>query len=282
MAWLATLLFVILSPGLLLTIPAVGKKMFMSGKTSIQSILVHALIFFVILYAIKYYYNYSEGFALTSWRRFYLLDHDVNGVRDTIYDPAKPNQLVFAPDPDFQALDVDSKLLFNTVMMDNLNTKWFPSNTSLRITSYYYGPSSSGLPNCIYITFSIPIQNTSQFTDPNLFGKDTFRFNCYSNSGPQNNSKCSCDFTFFPKLPQQVFGSGIPLNSIAGFYNTQVIYQKVPSDTAMANAKQKFYTMVANVTATPAQQAVLQQIQAQNALLQQQIQAQNALAAADI
>jgi len=257
MAWLATLLFVILSPGLLLTIPAVGKKMFMSGKTSIQSILVHALIFFVILYAIIYYYNYSEGFALTSMRRFYLLDHDVNGVRDTIYDPAKPNQLVFSPDPDFQALDVDSKLLFNTVMMNNLNTIWFPINTYPRVTSYYYGPSSSGLPNCIYITFSIPIQNTSQFTDPNLFGNDTanHRFNCYSSSGSSINSKCSCDFTFYPKFTQSTLGSLIPSNSIAGLYNKQLL-QKVPSDTALANAKQQFYTMVANVKPTAAQQAV--------------------------
>jgi hypothetical protein len=254
MAWLATLLFVILSPGLLLTIPAVGKKMFMSGKTSIQSILVHALIFFVILYAIKYYYNYSEGFALTTTRRFYLLDHDVNGVRDTIYDPAKPNQLVFAPDPDFQALDVNSNILSTTTSTSNNN--WFPINTQARVTSYYYGPSSSGLPNCIYITFSIPIQNTSQFTDPNLFGKDTFRFNCYSNSGSSNNSKCSCDFIIFPRITLPTFGSVLPLNSIAGLYNKQVIYQKVPSDTALANAKQQFYTMVANVKPTAAQQAV--------------------------
>jgi hypothetical protein len=279
MLWLATLLFIVLSPGLLLTIPAVGKKMFMSGKTSIQSILVHALIFFVILYAIKYYYNYSEGFAITSMRRFYLLDHDVNGVRDTIYDPAKPNQLVFAPDPDFQALDVDSKLLFNITSCSN--TIWLPSDRRVSVTSYYYGPSSSGLPNCIYITFSIPIQNTSQFTDPNLFGKDNFRFNCYSSTGYSYNSKCSCDFIFFPRISLPTFGSLIPINSIAGLYG---LYnkQKVPSDTALDNAKQRFYTMVANVTATPAQQAVLQQNQAQNALLQQQNQAQNALAAADI
>jgi len=257
MAWLATLLFVILSPGLLLTIPAVGKKMFMSGKTSIQSILVHALIFFVILYAIKYYYNYSEGFALTSMRRFYLLDHDVNGVRDTIYDPAKPNQLVFAPDPDFQALDVNSNILSTTTSTSNIN--WFPINTQARVTSYYYGPSSSGLPNCIYITFSIPIQNTSQFTDPNLFGKiNNLGLICYSNSGSTNNNKCSCDFIIFPKFTLPMFGSVVPLNSIAGLYNKQLL-QKVPSDTALANAKQQFYTMVANVKATPAQQAVLQQ-----------------------
>jgi len=43
-------LFIILSPGLLLTIPRIGKKMFMSGKTSVMAVAVHALIFGAILY----------------------------------------------------------------------------------------------------------------------------------------------------------------------------------------------------------------------------------------
>lgn len=43
-------LFIILSPGLLLTIPRIGKKMFMSGKTSVMAVAVHALIFAAILY----------------------------------------------------------------------------------------------------------------------------------------------------------------------------------------------------------------------------------------
>ena len=46
---IATLLFIALSPGLLLTIPAVGKKVFMSGKTSIAAILVHAVLFYLLL-----------------------------------------------------------------------------------------------------------------------------------------------------------------------------------------------------------------------------------------
>ena len=49
MKLLATLLFILLSPGLLLTIPPVGKKLFRSGETSIQSILVHAVLFFGLL-----------------------------------------------------------------------------------------------------------------------------------------------------------------------------------------------------------------------------------------
>jgi len=58
------LLFIILSPGFLLTIPPVGKKVLMSGQTSIQSVLVHAVIFTAILYGIKQYKSTKEeGFA---------------------------------------------------------------------------------------------------------------------------------------------------------------------------------------------------------------------------
>jgi hypothetical protein len=48
------LLFVLLSPGLFLTIPA-GKsgKVFRSGETSLESILVHALVFVVLYYVIR-------------------------------------------------------------------------------------------------------------------------------------------------------------------------------------------------------------------------------------
>jgi len=48
--WFEAILFVLLSPGLLLTIPPVGKSFIASGKTSIQSVIVHALIFGVIVY----------------------------------------------------------------------------------------------------------------------------------------------------------------------------------------------------------------------------------------
>jgi len=60
-----TLLFILLSPGFLLTIPPVGKRVLMSGQTSMTSVLVHALIFTSILYGIKYMQdkNKREGFA---------------------------------------------------------------------------------------------------------------------------------------------------------------------------------------------------------------------------
>ena len=44
------LLFVLLSPGVLLTLPPVGSQIFMSGKTSLIAVLVHAVVFVFIIY----------------------------------------------------------------------------------------------------------------------------------------------------------------------------------------------------------------------------------------
>ncbi len=44
-----TILFILLSPGLLLTLPPVGKKVFMSCKTSTWAVLVHAVVFAFLL-----------------------------------------------------------------------------------------------------------------------------------------------------------------------------------------------------------------------------------------
>jgi len=49
----AVLLFVVLSPGLLLTLPPVGNKIFMSGKTSLMAIVVHAVVFAGLLYNLQ-------------------------------------------------------------------------------------------------------------------------------------------------------------------------------------------------------------------------------------
>jgi len=43
------LLFILLSPGLILTLPPVGKKIFMSCQTSVAAVLVHAVVFAVVL-----------------------------------------------------------------------------------------------------------------------------------------------------------------------------------------------------------------------------------------
>ena len=43
------LLFFVLSPGILLTLPPAGRGMFMSGQTSILAAFVHALVFAFVL-----------------------------------------------------------------------------------------------------------------------------------------------------------------------------------------------------------------------------------------
>lgn len=42
------ILFVILSPGLLLTLPPMSKGVLMSGQTSAVAIAVHALVFYIL------------------------------------------------------------------------------------------------------------------------------------------------------------------------------------------------------------------------------------------
>ena len=61
MLWLKVLLFVLLSPGLIVTLPPVGTKIFFSGKTSVTAVLVHAAIFAVALHCI---WKMQEGFQV--------------------------------------------------------------------------------------------------------------------------------------------------------------------------------------------------------------------------
>lgn len=56
------LLFVALQPGVLLTLPAVGRSVFMSGKMSVQAVMVHALIFALVVHFFRRG-GYFEGFA---------------------------------------------------------------------------------------------------------------------------------------------------------------------------------------------------------------------------
>lgn len=61
------ILFILLSPGLLLTIPPVGKKMFMSCQTSVTAVFVHALVFAFALFYLKSIpiLNRIDGFQAT-------------------------------------------------------------------------------------------------------------------------------------------------------------------------------------------------------------------------
>jgi hypothetical protein len=49
-----TLFFILLSPGILLTIPPVHEQIFMSNKTSFLAVIVHAIIFAAVLYFKRY------------------------------------------------------------------------------------------------------------------------------------------------------------------------------------------------------------------------------------
>ncbi len=55
------LLFFVLSPGVLLTLPPIGKKWWMTGQTSTTAALLHAVVFAVVLYALSYF-RVFEGF----------------------------------------------------------------------------------------------------------------------------------------------------------------------------------------------------------------------------
>ena len=50
------LLFILLSPGLLLTLPPTAKGIWMSRETSIPAILVHALVFALVYFALRKYF----------------------------------------------------------------------------------------------------------------------------------------------------------------------------------------------------------------------------------
>jgi hypothetical protein len=55
------ILFFLLSPGVLLTLPPVGKKIWMSGQTSVMSAFVHAIVFAGLLYVL-HQQGFVEGF----------------------------------------------------------------------------------------------------------------------------------------------------------------------------------------------------------------------------
>ena len=61
MNWWCAVLFFVLSPGVLLTLPPGSKGVFMSGQTSILAAAVHAVVFVVVAYYIKRYFTH-EGF----------------------------------------------------------------------------------------------------------------------------------------------------------------------------------------------------------------------------
>ena len=57
MWWISALLFFILSPGVLLTLPPAGRGIFMSGQTSVLAALVHAIVFAIVSRYVWTHYN---------------------------------------------------------------------------------------------------------------------------------------------------------------------------------------------------------------------------------
>jgi hypothetical protein len=59
MWWVSAVLFFVLSPGVLLTLPPGGRGIFMSGQTSVLAALVHAVVFALVSqYAYTYFKSY--------------------------------------------------------------------------------------------------------------------------------------------------------------------------------------------------------------------------------
>lgn len=79
------ILFFVLSPGVLLTLPPVGKKIWMSGQTSCMAAFVHAIVFVGVLWLIREY-HVVEMFKGGKGNPFRREDRAGTGVVD--YDGA--------------------------------------------------------------------------------------------------------------------------------------------------------------------------------------------------
>ena len=64
MWWISAILFFILSPGVLLTLPPGGRGIFMSGQTSVLAALVHAVVFAIVSHYVWTYYKTGK------WEKF--------------------------------------------------------------------------------------------------------------------------------------------------------------------------------------------------------------------
>jgi hypothetical protein len=73
MIWIVLLLFIVFQPGLFLTIPPVGKKWWMSGKTSFTAVVVHAILFAL---AVGYLLPNIDGF----WSPYITPDGILRGL----------------------------------------------------------------------------------------------------------------------------------------------------------------------------------------------------------
>ena len=61
MWWICAILFFVLSPGVLLTLPPGSRGIFMSGQTSVLAALVHAVVFAIVSQYVWTYYTTSHA-----------------------------------------------------------------------------------------------------------------------------------------------------------------------------------------------------------------------------
>jgi hypothetical protein len=153
-------LFILLQPGVLLTIPPVGKSIFMSGKTSIPAVILHALLFASILYLVKTYvpkvYRIGEGFqsapaqTTCAWVQLgsYILD---NTTGDT------------------NTMNSGVNGRFYVGQSNNVNTTWNIGITGTNTISFYISKkNSAGLD----ISTLLPLQEQDFNAKPQpLFNK---------------------------------------------------------------------------------------------------------------
>ena len=59
---LIAILFFVLSPGILLTIPPGKKGLFFSGQTSVAAAIIHAIVFVIVCCILRRYIQLHEGF----------------------------------------------------------------------------------------------------------------------------------------------------------------------------------------------------------------------------
>jgi len=67
MWWVLALLFFILSPGVLLTLPPGGRGVFMSNQTSVVAAAVHTLVFAAASHFVWQYYKSSHEAFRPCW-----------------------------------------------------------------------------------------------------------------------------------------------------------------------------------------------------------------------
>ncbi len=83
-AWfLPTLLFVVLSPGVLLTLPPLGKGIWMSRQTSLMAVAVHAVVFALA-------FNYLRGSGMFEGFADTMMDNKCATDMDCSGNPAGP------------------------------------------------------------------------------------------------------------------------------------------------------------------------------------------------